>query len=144
MLVRKWNHWNLNGFLARNCKKFYLVEAFVVLNSIDTLCISEVFLDSSADNMYDGLKINDYTLVRSKYPSNTKRGGEAIYHKDDLPVIRRNDISSLIENIVLEMRLVNTVSLPAYIDHLVKARTSLINFVQVLTCLCQILMTKSH
>ena len=34
-------------------------------------------------------------------------GGVAIYYKDHLPVIRRNDISSLHESIVLEIRLEN-------------------------------------
>ena len=64
-------HWNLNGKLACNREKFHLVEAFVVSNNIDIFCISETFLDSSVDNIYDGLNINGYTLVRRNYPSNT-------------------------------------------------------------------------
>ena len=67
----------------------------------------EMFLDSSVDNIYDGLNINGYTLVRSDHPSNTKRGGVAICYKDHIPVIRRNDVSSLHESLVLEIRLVN-------------------------------------
>ena len=55
--------WNLNEFSARNREKFHLVEAFVVSNNIDIFCISETFLDSSVDNIYDGLNINGYTLV---------------------------------------------------------------------------------
>ena len=100
-------HWNLNGKLACNREKFHLVEAFVVSNNIDIFCISETFLDSSVDNIYDGLNINGYTLVRSDHPSNTKRGAVAIYYKDHLPVIRRNDIFPLHESIVLEIRLAN-------------------------------------
>ena len=64
-------HWNLNGLLARNREKFHLVEAFVVSNNIDIFCISETFLDSSVDNIYDGLNINGYTLVWSDHPSNS-------------------------------------------------------------------------
>ena len=90
--------------LAHNRKKFQLVEALVVSNNIDIFCISETFLDSSADKIYDGLNINGYSLVGSDHPSNTKRGGVA---RDHLPVIRRNDISSLNESIVLEIRLAN-------------------------------------
>ena len=100
-------HCNLNGLLARNHEKFYLVEAFVVSNNIDIFCISETFLDSSVDNIYDGLNINGYTLVRSDHPSNTKRAAVAIYYKEHLPVIRRNDIFPLHESIVLEIRLAN-------------------------------------
>ena len=56
-------HWNLNSLLARNHEKFQLVEAFVVSNNIDIFYISETFLDSSADNIYDGLNTNGYTFV---------------------------------------------------------------------------------
>ena len=99
--------WNLNEFLARNREKFHLVEAFVVSNNIDIFCISETFLDSSVDNIYDGLNINGYTLVWSDRPFNTEQGGVAIYYKDHHPVIRRNYIFFLNESIVLEIRLAN-------------------------------------
>ena len=81
---------------------FHLVEAFVVSNIIEIFSISETFLDSSVDNNYDEWNINGYTLVRSDHPSNTKRGGAAIYYKDHPSVIRRNDIPSLNESIVLK------------------------------------------
>ena len=86
---------------------FHLVETFIVSNKTDVFFISETFLDSSVDNIYGGLNINGYILVRSDHSSNTKRGGVAIYYEDHLPVIRRNDISSLNESIVLEIRLAN-------------------------------------
>ena len=79
--------------LASNREKFHLVEAFFVSNNIDIFCISEIFLDSSVDNIYDGLNTSGYTLAGSDQPSNTKRGGVVIYYKDHLPVLRRNDIS---------------------------------------------------
>ena len=69
--------------------KFHLVELFVVSNNIEVFCISETFLDSSVDNIYDGLNINGYNLVRSFLPSNTKCDGVAMYYKDHLPVIKR-------------------------------------------------------
>ena len=46
-------------------------------------------------------------MVRSDHPCNTKHAGVAICYKDHLPVIGRNDISSLHESIVLEIRLAN-------------------------------------
>ena len=97
-------YWNLNGLLAPNLEKFHLVEDFVVLNNIHIFCISETFLDSSFDNIYDGLNINGYTLVRSDHLSNTKQGGVAIYL-----LISRNDISSLNESVVLEICLANNI-----------------------------------
>ena len=121
-------HWNLNGLLARNCEKFHLVGTNVVSNNIDIFCISETFLDLSVDNIYDGLTINDYNMVRIDHSSNTNHGGAAISYEDHLPVIRSN-ISSLNESIVLEMYLAKNVSLPVDADHLVKARVNLMNFV---------------
>ena len=59
--------------LACNREKFQLVEAFVVSNNIEIFCISEAFLDSSVDDIYDGLNMIGYTLVRNDHPSNTKR-----------------------------------------------------------------------
>ena len=59
--------------LARNREKFQLVEAFVVSNNIEIFCISEAFLDSSVDDIYDRLNMIGYTLVRNDHPSNTKR-----------------------------------------------------------------------
>ena len=97
-------HWNLNGFLAHSREEFHLVEGFVVSNNIDIFCVSETLLDSSVDNIYDRSNVNGYTLVRGDHPSNTKRNGAAIYYKDHLPVIRRNDISFLNERTVLEIR----------------------------------------
>ena len=53
------------------------------------------------------------TLWSEVITSNTARGGVAIYYKDHFPVIRRNDIFSLNESIVLEICLAdNNVALP--------------------------------
>ena len=69
-------HGILDGLLARTRKKFHLVEAFVVSNNTDIFCISETFLDSSVDDIYDELNISDYTLVKIDDPY-TKRIGIA-------------------------------------------------------------------
>ena len=93
--------------LARNPENLHLVEVIVVSNNIYIFCISQPFLDSFVNNIYDGININGHTLVRSDHPSNTEHGGIAIYYKSHLPVIRRNDISSLNENILLEIHPAN-------------------------------------
>ena len=49
-------HWNLNGLLDCNCKKFLLVEAFDVLHNIGIFCISKMFPDSSVNTTYDESK----------------------------------------------------------------------------------------
>ena len=93
--------------MACNREKVHLVEAFAISNIIDIFCISETFLDSYVDKIYDRLNIHGYTLVRNGHLFNTKHGAVATYYKDHLPVIRRNDISSLNESLVLEIDLAN-------------------------------------
>lgn len=65
--------------------KFLLVEAFVVSNNIDILCISKAFLGSPANNIYDESNINGYNFVWSDHLSIIKCGGVAIYYKDPVP-----------------------------------------------------------
>ena len=48
-------HGNLNDLMAGNHEKFHLVEALVDSSDIDVFCISEVFPDSSVDNIYSSL-----------------------------------------------------------------------------------------
>lgn len=83
---------NLNSLLAGNCEKFHLVKASVVSNNIDIFCISEAFIESSVYKSYDGLNLKYYTLVWNDHSSETNRGFVAIYHKNPLPVIRKNDV----------------------------------------------------
>ena len=64
-------YWNLNALLALNREKFHPIEVFVVSNNIDIFCIPEMFLDSSVYGIYNGLNINDYTLIGKDHPSNT-------------------------------------------------------------------------
>ena len=57
--------------------------------------------------------------MRSDHPSNTKRGGVCMFHKDYLSVIRRDDLCALPECIVTEIKvekksifLLATINLP--------------------------------
>ena len=41
--------------------------------------------------------------MKAEHPSNTKRGGVCVYYKERLPIIRRDDISTLKECLVIEI-----------------------------------------
>ena len=110
-------------------EKFHLIEAFIVSNNTTIFCISETFLDSSADGIYDELNISDYTSVQIDDP-NTKCICVTIYYKYHLPVIRSDDIFSLKESVVLKIRLVSAF-FPTFMDHPDKTRINLMNFVQL-------------
>ena len=77
-------HWNLNSVWAHNLAKSYLLRAYVNVHKFNTICLSETYLDSSVD--YGSLEISGYFLIRFGHPSNKKRGGICIYHKNCLPL----------------------------------------------------------
>ena len=122
-------HGILYGLLGLTREKFHLIEAFIVSNNTTIFCISETFLDSSADGIYDELNISDYTSIQIDDP-NTKCICVTIYYKYHLPVIRSDDIFSLKESVVLKIRLVSAF-FPTFMDHPDKTRINLMNFVQL-------------
>ena len=67
-----------------------------------TLSLSETFLSPSVISTLDSLNIDGYNIVRSDYPSISKRGGVSCYFKGSLP-IRTLKITSMAECLVLEM-----------------------------------------
>ena len=73
-------HWNVNSILAHN--KLSLLSAYNTLHKFDVICISETYLDRSADN--DALSIDGYNIIRADHPHNQKRGGVCIYFKEQL------------------------------------------------------------
>ena len=82
---RTWNyfsccHWNVNSILAHN--KLSLMSSYNTLHKFDVICISETYLDKSADN--DALSIDGYNIIRADHPHNQKRGGVCIYFKEQL------------------------------------------------------------
>ena len=97
-------HWNLNGIATLDFIKLSMLEAYNALHNYDLICISESFLDSSYSSNSHELKLQGYELIRADHPNDTKRGGVCIYYKDHLPIKQRNDISTLDECIVVEIK----------------------------------------
>ena len=67
-------HWNINGVAVHKFIKLSLL-GFIDVNDIDTICLSETFLDSSIPIDDNRLSIPGYSMMRTNDPSNTKRGG---------------------------------------------------------------------
>ena len=89
-------HWNLNSIAAHNFSKISLLRAYNAIHNYDIICLSETYLNHDTLSDSDNLKIPGYELIRVDHPSNQKRGGICIYHKDFLP-IKVNNISCLKE-----------------------------------------------
>ena len=70
-------HWNLNSISAHNFIKLSLLRAYISINKIDIICLSETYLDSSISSYNDNLELPGYNLVRADNPTNAKRGGFA-------------------------------------------------------------------
>ena len=103
----KFCHWNLNGLAAHDFVKVPLKEAFVSTHNFDILCLPETFLGSTLDLNKENINIDDYSILRADHPSNNKRGGVCIYFKQSLPLIRRDDLSTMQEAIVTEISVKN-------------------------------------
>ena len=100
----EFGHWNLNGPAAI---KLSPLEGYINVNDTDTICLSETFLHSSITIDDNKLSIPGYSMMRADHPSNIKRGGVCLYYKEHLPIIQRDDISSVKECLVTEITVKN-------------------------------------
>ena len=81
-------HWNLNGLTANDSIKISLLQAYIIQNNYDVICLSETFLNSSIQTTDDRISIDGYNLIRADHPSDSKRGGDCIYYKEHIPLIK--------------------------------------------------------
>ena len=91
----KFCHWNLNGLTAHDSIKISLLQAYIIQNNYDIICLSETFLNSSIQTNDDRISIDGYNLIRADHPSDSKRGGVCIYYKEHIPPIKRDGICTL-------------------------------------------------
>ena len=97
-------HWNLNDVTAHDNIKILVLQAYVTQYSCGIICISETFLNSSIQNDEDRIKIDGYNLIRSGNPSDSKKGGVCIYYKEHISLIKGDDICTLDNCVVIEIR----------------------------------------
>ena len=62
------------------------MQAFNTLHKYYFICLSETYVDFSISIEEKSLIIGDYKLLRADHPSDTKRGGVCIYHKEVISV----------------------------------------------------------
>ena len=81
-----------------------MLQAYVTQYNCDIICLSETFLNSSIQNDDDRIKIDGYNLIRSDHPSDSKKGGVCIYYKEHISLIKQDDICTLDNWLVTEIR----------------------------------------
>ena len=94
------------GLTTHDSIKIFLLQlqAYVTQHNYDIICLSETFLNSSIDSSDTRILIDGYNLIRSDHPSDSKRGGVCIYYKEHIPLIKRDDICTLDNCLVTEIR----------------------------------------
>ena len=97
-------HWNLNGLTAHDSIKIALLQAYILQHNYDIKCLSQTFLNSSIESNDDRISIDGYNLIRSDHPSDLRRGEVCIYYKEHIPLIKREDICTLGNCLVTEIR----------------------------------------
>ena len=113
-------HRNVNSSVAHNFTQVALLKAYLSVQRFDFFFIIKIYLDCSITEDDDSWRTPGYDLIRSKEPSNNKRGGVTIYHKNSLP-LKLIDINYLSESILCELQLGSKIlTFFLFIGHLVK------------------------
>ena len=97
-------HWNLNSLTAHDSIKIFLLQAYITQHNYDVICLLETFLISSIETNNDRILIDGYNLIIEDHPSDFKRGGVCVYYKEHIPLIKRDDICTLHNCLVTEIR----------------------------------------
>ena len=83
------------------------MEAFIIRNNFDLVCLSETFLDSTTPNDNVNIQINGYSLPRADHANDIKRESVCIYFKKSIPLIRINDLSNITDWLVTQINVNN-------------------------------------
>ena len=82
-----------------------LLQAYLTQHNYEIICLSETFLTSSIETVDDRISIDGNNLIRADHPSDSKRCGVCIYNKEHIPLIKRDDICTLDNCLMTEIRL---------------------------------------
>ena len=99
----KFCHWNLNGLTAHDSIKISLLQAYIIHNNYDIICLSETFLNSSIQFIDDRISVDGHNLIGADHPSDSKRGGVCIYYKEYILLIKQDNICTLHNCLVTEI-----------------------------------------
>ena len=97
-------HWNLNGLTAHDSTKMSLLQAYITQHNYDIIYLTETFLNSSILSDDSRITIDWYNLIRSDHLSDSKKGRVCIYYKEHIPLTLRDDINTLDNCLVTEIR----------------------------------------
>ena len=79
-------HWNVNSMLFHDYSKTSLLTAYISVQNFDLTCLSETYLECSADTNDGNLATLGYIMCHPDQSYDVKRGGVCIYYKTKLPL----------------------------------------------------------
>ena len=68
------------------------------------VCLSKTFLNSSIETNDDKIWIDGYNLIRADHPSDYNKSGVYIHYKEHIPLIKKDNIYTLDDCLVTEIR----------------------------------------
>ena len=93
-------NWNLNSLTKDNFSRLNLLEVHNLVFNYDIISLCETHLNNTVE--LPSILLNGFKSIFSHHPSGNKRGGVALFYKENLPVVERNDLS-FNECIVIEI-----------------------------------------
>ena len=93
-----------NDISAHNFIKLCLLRAYISINKIDIICLSETYLGLRISSNNSNLELPGYNLVRTVNPTNSNRGCVCIYYHNSL-LLKAIDIHFSNECINFEIRI---------------------------------------
>ena len=94
----------MNGLTANDSTKISLLQAYITQHKHEIICLTKTFLNSSIPNDDNRITIDGYNLIRPDHPSDLKKVGVCIYYKEHIPLSLRDDINTLNNCLVKEIR----------------------------------------
>ena len=97
----KFMHWNANSLPAHNFARIALIETYNSIHQFNLIAITETALKNEIPN--EKIDIPGFTPIRCDLPNDDSHGGVMIYHKTDMAVKNRSDLTNHSNSIVLEL-----------------------------------------
>ena len=77
-----------------------MIQTYITDENLDIICFSKFFCTNDDHK----LKIDGYNLLRSDHPRGLKKVESVFIKKKNIPLIRRDDICTLGNCVVIEIR----------------------------------------
>ena len=97
----KFMHWNANSLPAQDFARVPLIQLYNAINDFGLIAMSETALKSEIPD--EKIEIPGYCPIRCDLSNGDSHGGVLIYHKENMAVKNRSDLTNYPNSLVLEL-----------------------------------------